>query len=170
MAEDWTVEVDMKKLNVVLTKFAEKKKKDLGELIAWASLGMVSELADLTPVRYGQARAGWIPFLWANHMDITMQHASEVAHQTAQIAKRQQKGLKSCHYKYKFEKTEEPYATVTNAVKHIVYLEYGVRKGKSKAVKLGEARLYSISKQMGKGFVKKTVQRWHKEIKKKLAS
>lgn len=166
---DWTIAADMKKLKKVLEKFEEKKIKGTGDLIAWASLGLVADVAQGTPVRYGQARAGWLPFLWKNNVDVGLEHASGIGLNPGEVVKRQKEGLRACKHKSDFT-SPNPEAIVTNNVGHIVYLEYGVRKGGQKAVKLGKAKLSAVSGQMKKGFVRDNVKKWHKDIKKALGA
>lgn len=158
-----TVQANLKKFNAALDEYAKKKEKDLNELIRWAFLETVSNVMKANPVRTGRSRAAWGPVLLANAYPVP-NASPDPDVMPAEALKAQREGFAACKHKTNF-KGLKPYGYVANRVKYLPYLEYGVRKGKEKNKSLKEAKLTSVSKRSGKGFVRKEIVRMHRAVK-----
>ena len=163
----WTVKANLDGLNKALDKYQKRFDTDHGDLIKWMSLTTLSKIEQTTPVRTGRARAAWLPFLWAHNKPADMKSGMATGESPGKIAAAQREGLRKGKHKSKF-KGAKPFAWIQNNVNYIVYLEYGVRKGAQRAIKVGKARLSSVSRRMKSGFVRRAIKAMHQEVKQKL--
>ena len=168
MPKKWTVTHNLKEFNRALADYTKRYRVDLGEMIKYTALGAVGDIQMDNPVRYGQSRAGWLPFFCAIGGDAELRSATGVDAQKA--SQKQREGLWLCKYKFRFKNTWKPFASVTNRVAHTKYLEYGVRSKSARASGMSRAKameigaLIAVSGRSRPGFVRRAIRKWKDAI------